>query len=101
MAYLVISTCVPESTRTLSRLKSGMWSRSRGDKDSFQRQSNNEETEMRSKCAQRLVQPALFCSYRGAFIENSKNANNVHIGPRVLHLGGEELYIDNKDVSAA
>lgn len=61
-AYFVISTCVPESTRTLPRLRSGMWSRSQGDKDSFQRQSNNEETEMRSKCAQRLVQPALFCS---------------------------------------
>ena len=23
-----------------------------------------------------------------AFIENSKNANNTHIGPGVLHLGG-------------
>ena len=70
MAYLVISTCVPESTRTLPRSRSGMRSRSQGDKDSFQRQSNNEETEMRSKCAQRLVQTALLCSYRSAFIEN-------------------------------
>ena len=34
-----------------------------------------------------------------AFIENSKNANNMHIGPGVLIW--EELYIYNKDTSAA
>ena len=63
-----------------------MRSRSRDDKDSFQRQSNIEETKMRSNCAQRL--PMRPEEVGEAFIENSKNANNVHKGPGVLHLGG-------------
>ena len=56
-----------------------------------------QETEMRNKCAQRLVQRPISPGPRPlsmrpevgkAFIENSKNANNTHIEPGVLHLGG-------------
>ena len=48
------------------RSRLGLGSGSRGDKDSFRRQSKSEETEMRNLCAPRLVRPALFFSNRGA-----------------------------------